>query len=120
MTTPVPLTSRGLCLVQGRRMSGYRSVAEILTTDSRMRLSRVPSAVWSAAAAARDASPTPATIISAIRARVGIFIAGTRMRLPIRVRIGRRTSGRSSLGSRVSPEAAEPPRIFERTCSAPS
>ena len=43
MTTPVPLASRGLCLVQGWSMSGYRRVAVILTTDSRIALSRVPS-----------------------------------------------------------------------------
>ena len=39
MTTPVPLASCGLCLVQGWVRSGYRIVAEIFTTDSRILLS---------------------------------------------------------------------------------
>ena len=109
MTTPVPLASRGLCLVQGRRMSGYRSVAEILTTDSRIRFSRVLSAAWSAEAITGDARPTLTTINSDIRVRLGIFIAGTRMRLPIRVQPGRRASGHSSSRSPVSLKTAEPP-----------
>src|SRR5690348_8067580 len=33
MTTPVPVTSDGACLVQGLKKSGYRTVEKTLTTE---------------------------------------------------------------------------------------
>ena len=98
----------GLCLVQGRRMSGYRSVAEILTTDSRMSFSRVLSEACSAEAITGDARPTLATIISDIRVSLGIFIAGTRMRC-------RKPIANRMAGNRMSwPRKKKPIRALRR------
>ncbi len=53
MTTPVPLASLGLCLVQGLVRSGNRIVAVIFTTESRIFASAASSSAAAAVAGLR-------------------------------------------------------------------
>ena len=83
----------GALLGPGTDDVGVTHGRQDLTTDSRMIFSRVLSEVWSAEAVTHETRPTMDTIIRGIRVSLGSFIAETRMRLPIRIQPGRKTSG---------------------------
>src|SRR5690242_591087 len=112
MTTPVPLTSLGLCLVHGWNMSGIRIVAEILTTDSRMALSSASPCGW-AARAGRGPNVEERSTHAPARARARavrlVFIAGARLRVPHHAIAGETSSAGDNSGRTT--RRAQPPGV---------